>query len=83
MSEEDARAFAIVRHGDQRYGQRPYVTHLAAVRAVLRDFDIGGALGVAAWLHDLVEDTPTTRDEVAERFGPAVAALVWAATPLP
>jgi (p)ppGpp synthase/HD superfamily hydrolase len=80
MNEEDARAFAVERHGDQRYGERPYVTHLAAVRAVLRDFDIDGALGVAAWLHDVVEDTPTTRDEVAARFGPDVAALVWAVT---
>ena len=31
---------------------------------------------IAALLHDVVEDTPTTNQEVAERFGPDVAALV-------
>jgi hypothetical protein len=78
--ETEAREFAVERHAEQRYGERPYVVHLEAVRAVLRDFGHGGALGVAAWLHDVVEDTPTTRDEVEQRFGAEVAALVWAVT---
>jgi (p)ppGpp synthase/HD superfamily hydrolase len=78
--EDDARQFAVERHGEQRYGERPYVVHLEAVRAVLRDFGHGGALGIAAWLHDVVEDTATTRAEVAARFGDEVAALVWAVT---
>jgi (p)ppGpp synthase/HD superfamily hydrolase len=78
--EAEARQFAVTRHAAQRYGDRPYVVHLEAVRAVLRDFGHDGALGVAAWLHDVVEDTATTRDEVAQRFGPEVAALVWAVT---
>ena len=78
--EAAARDFAVERHGAQRYGDHPYVVHLAAVRAVLRDFALAGDLGVAAWLHDSVEDTATTRDEIEQRFGPAVAALVWAVT---
>jgi (p)ppGpp synthase/HD superfamily hydrolase len=79
-NEAEAIAFAVERHGDQRYGDLPYVVHLAAVRAVLADAEIGGDFIVAAWLHDVVEDTPTTKAEVAERFGESVAELVWAVT---
>lgn len=78
--EQEARRFAEERHGDQLYGDRPYTVHLEAVRAVLRDFGHDGAIAAAAWLHDVVEDTPTTREEVAERFGEEVASLVWAVT---
>ena len=78
--EIDARRFAEAAHADQRYGEAPYVTHLSAVRAVLGDFGHGGPLAVAAWLHDVVEDTAVTRDEVEARFGAEVAALVWAVT---
>lgn len=78
--EAEARAFAVAGHGDQRYGERPYVVHLEAVRAVLRDFNHGGDLAVAAWLHDVVEDTPTSQEDVRRQFGDEVAALVWAVT---
>ncbi|MBS1119294.1 MAG: pyrophosphokinase [Deltaproteobacteria bacterium] len=80
VEEVAARAFAIERHGMQRYGEAPYVVHLAAVRAVLADAGIGGELLIAAWLHDVVEDTATTKDEVSARFGTSVAELVWAVT---
>lgn len=78
--EQKAREFAERVHGDQRYGDQPYVTHLAAVRAVLADFGFGGDLGVAAWLHDAIEDTETSRERIIERFGDEVAGLVWAVT---
>lgn len=78
--EATAREFAERAHGDQRYGDQPYVTHLAAVRAVLADFEVDGALGVAAWLHDVVEDTPVSVEDVTAAFGAEVAALVWAVT---
>lgn len=79
-TEADARSFAIDRHADQRYGSAPYEVHLAAVRAVLGDIGITGPLLSAAWLHDVLEDTATTKDEVASRFGAIVAELVWAVT---
>ena len=78
--EIEAREFAIAAHGDQRYGVHPYVTHLAAVRGVLDDFGYGGELALAAWLHDVVEDTPVTAEEIESRFGRAVLDLVWAVT---
>lgn len=78
--EKRARAFALAAHGAQKYGDAPYVVHLEAVRAVLRDFGHDGPLGVAAWLHDTIEDTAATRADVAREFGPEVAELVWAVT---
>lgn len=92
-SETIAAGYAAARHGDQRYGDRPYVAHLAAVRAIIADaiaaseVDVAPpveatqrALGVAAWLHDVVEDTAVPLGEIEARFGADVAALVWAVT---
>jgi len=74
-----AIAFAVQRHGDQRRpAGEPYVEHLLEALEVLVD-----PVGVrdadtlrAAVLHDVVEDTATTLDEVRERFGDRVAELV-------
>ncbi|GAA3291665.1 bifunctional (p)ppGpp synthetase/guanosine-3',5'-bis(diphosphate) 3'-pyrophosphohydrolase [Dactylosporangium vinaceum] len=71
--------FAVQRHGEQRRpAGEPYAEHLLEALDVLveavgeRDPDVLRA----AVLHDVVEDTPTTLDEVRERFGPGVAELV-------
>lgn len=80
-NEMNAAQFAIERHAGQMYGDRPYVTHLCAVWQVLRDSGVrAGPLQTAAWLHDVLEDTPTTFAELGERFGEEVQALVWAVT---
>lgn len=79
-----AREFALARHGDQRYGERPYEYHLSAVAEVMRRFGITHPVPLAAaWLHDVVEDTPTAIWEVEFRFGERVASLVWAVTDSP
>lgn len=77
-----ARAYAAQKHEGQRYGHHPYTVHLAAVREILRwaGFDDDHPLAVAAWLHDTIEDTDATRDEIASLFGAEVAELVWAVT---
>ncbi|MEU7740077.1 HD domain-containing protein [Nonomuraea sp. NPDC049158] len=82
---EEAVAFAELRHGDQlRPTGVPYLEHLLealeiAVRgAQVRDPDVL----VAIVLHDVVEDTPCTRADIAERFGAHVAELVaWVTKP--
>jgi (p)ppGpp synthase/HD superfamily hydrolase len=78
----DAREYAARKHATQQYGNQPYTVHLAAVREVLRWAGIEDEhpLAIAAWLHDTVEDTDTTREDVAARFGDEVAELVWAVT---
>ncbi|WP_174297358.1 HD domain-containing protein [Sphingomonas bacterium] len=77
-----AEDFAVTAHGDQRYGERPYRDHLAAVVQVLRDFGYAGPYEAARWLHDVVEDTPVELATIAERFGPDVASMVDAVTGL-
>ncbi|MCO4747344.1 MAG: HD domain-containing protein [Proteobacteria bacterium] len=84
LDESAAAAFAIRAHGDQRYGDQPYVSHLVAVSHNLRRFGQGRIeLVCAAWLHDTVEDTPVRVEEVRELFGPEVAAIVDAVTTQP
>jgi guanosine-3',5'-bis(diphosphate) 3'-pyrophosphohydrolase len=59
-------------------GNEPYVNHLAEVANLLSEAS-GGAdaeLVAAGWLHDILEDTDTTREELADRFSVRVAALV-------
>ena len=81
MDTTEARAFAAQRHGDQRYSGEPYDVHLAEAAAVLDRFGVDDPdIAVAVWLHDVVEDTDTTLDEVEQRFGSRVRDLVGAVT---
>ncbi len=76
-----AAAFAVIAHGDQLYGERPYSYHLQAVAAVLIDAGIMNPdLLAAAWLHDVIEDTPVTHEQLTEAFGPVIADLAWECT---
>jgi guanosine-3',5'-bis(diphosphate) 3'-pyrophosphohydrolase len=77
----EAADFAARRHtGQQRKGRgnEPYVNHLAEVANLLAMATDGtdADLVAAGWLHDTVEDTATTREELAQKFGERVAALV-------
>lgn len=78
-----AAFFAAKAHGSQRYGNGSYTDHLFDVRQVMWDHRIGGAPAVAALLHDTIEDTDTTREDIAKLFGDYTAALVWAVSGMP
>lgn len=71
---------AVRAHGEQRYGDRPYVDHLSAVVAVLNDYDFGSDYVAAGWLHDVLEDTSVTETDIRVAFGERVAKLVEAVT---
>lgn len=76
-----AREFAIKAHGDQKYGGLPYSVHLKHVVEVLVRFNIGGDIRTAAWLHDVLEDTPITLPDLyAAGFSAAVCQLVESVT---
>ncbi len=82
----DAHAFAAEHHaGQTRPAGEPYTRHLLEVAEILAtELDVTDTdLLAAALLHDVVEDTPATSADVAERFGPRVAALVDAVTKPP
>jgi guanosine-3',5'-bis(diphosphate) 3'-pyrophosphohydrolase len=59
-------------------GNEPYINHLAEVAHLLAVATDGAdaELVAAGWLHDTIEDTETTREELAERFSQRVASLV-------
>lgn len=69
-----ARVFAIAAHGQQLYGDVPYVRHLDDVVAILSDY--GPLAMVVGYLHDVVEDTDKTIDDIAQEFGDEVARYV-------
>lgn len=76
-----ARDFAIHFHGGQKYGSDPYVNHLDAVAILCLPF--GTDATTVAYLHDVVEDTPATLDDVRKRFGPFIASCVEILTDKP
>src|SRR5687767_1740947 len=73
-----ALAFALAAHGDQtRKGSNvPYVSHLLQVSGLVLEHGGDSEQATAALLHDVVEDTAATIEDVAAAFGPAVAAIV-------
>ncbi|MET0545465.1 MAG: bifunctional (p)ppGpp synthetase/guanosine-3',5'-bis(diphosphate) 3'-pyrophosphohydrolase [Caulobacterales bacterium] len=78
-----AYVFTMMRHGDQRrHSGDPYFAHPIEVAAILTDLKLDVETIVAGLLHDTIEDTETTRGEVAEKFGEGIAALVDGVTKL-
>ena len=59
-------------------GNEPYINHLAEVANLLSVATEGtdAELVAAGWLHDSIEDTETTREELAQKFSERVASLV-------
>ncbi|WP_339032752.1 HD domain-containing protein [Bradyrhizobium symbiodeficiens] len=76
-----AAEFAACRHTGmtrKARGNEPYVNHLAEVANILATATGGrdAELIAAGWLHDTIEDTATTQEELAEEFSERVADLV-------
>ncbi|RUO32535.1 bifunctional GTP diphosphokinase/guanosine-3',5'-bis pyrophosphate 3'-pyrophosphohydrolase [Aliidiomarina soli] len=64
-------------HGDQkRQSGEPYITHPVAVAGILADMRLDHETLMAALLHDVIEDTPLSKEDLAELFGATVAELV-------
>jgi hypothetical protein len=63
---------------DQRrkYSQQSYEVHLKAVADIVASVTDDAGMIAAAWLHDTVEDTPATLEDIEREFGRDVAALV-------
>src|SRR5438445_7473363 len=79
---EAAEFGASAHKGQKRLSGEPYIAHPVAAAAILADLRLDGDTIVAAILHDVIEDTPTPKDQLATRFGGAVAELVDAVTKL-
>ncbi|MEI8145424.1 MAG: RelA/SpoT family protein, partial [Alphaproteobacteria bacterium] len=78
-----AYVFAMMAHGNQkRASGDPYFSHPLEVAAILTDLKLDDATIVSALLHDTIEDTTATKDEIREKFGPNIAELVDGLTKL-
>jgi (p)ppGpp synthase/HD superfamily hydrolase len=76
--EEEALEFARESHGSQtrKYSHEPYIEHPKRIAEMVRSVPHTKAMICAAYLHDVVEDTPVSGEEIARRFGKEVARLV-------
>ncbi len=68
-------AFAAV-NKRRKYSDVPYIQHPTDVVAILQAHSFEGVALATGWLHDLVEDTAITLDDILEEFGSDVAELV-------
>lgn len=69
--------------GVRRRSGEPYITHpLAVARIVVDEIGLGVVSVMSALLHDVVEDTDYTVEDIAYRFGPKVASMVDGLTKL-
>ncbi len=72
-----AYVYAMKAHGTQvRASGEAYFNHPLEVAAILTDMKLDSATIAAALLHDTVEDTEATQQEIAEKFGFEIASLV-------
>ena len=70
-------------HGPQlRKSGEPYIIHPIAVAEIIVELELDQDSIIAALLHDCIEDTDSTHDEIARLFGPQVADLVEGVTKL-
>ncbi len=78
-----AMAYAAKMHANQfRDSGEPYITHPVEVANILFDLGLDCSTLAAALLHDCVEDTPATEDEIKKLFGEEIAELVSGVTKL-
>ncbi|WP_367946648.1 HD domain-containing protein [Virgibacillus dokdonensis] len=82
MMKDKAKEFATKAHeGQWRKGSKaPYITHPIRVANILEEAGCSEEVICAGYLHDVVEDTATTIQEIAIQFGKHITSLVCANT---
>src|ERR1700730_17263920 len=79
----NAYEYAFQAHvGQKRSSGEEYIVHPTAVAEILADLELDAVTIAAALLHDVVEDTNVTEEEIVKRFGQEVAGLVDGVTKL-
>ena len=78
-----AYLFAEAAHeGQKRASGEPYITHCVAVAAILAELEVPPAIIAAGLLHDTVEDTKVTLEDIRREFGDEITRLVDGVTKL-
>jgi GTP diphosphokinase / guanosine-3',5'-bis(diphosphate) 3'-diphosphatase len=73
---------AAAHQGQTRVSGEPYITHPVAAAVILADLHLDADTIVGAILHDVIEDTPIAKSDIAARFGNDVAEIVDGVTKL-
>ena len=73
---------ARVHEGQTRLSGEPYLSHPLEVADILADMRLDVESIAAALLHDVIEDTPATKEDIEDTFGPGVAHIVSGVTKL-
>jgi RelA/SpoT family (p)ppGpp synthetase len=73
---------AAAHQGQTRVSGEPYITHPVAAAVILADLHLDADTIVGAILHDVIEDTPIAKSDIAQRFGNDVAEIVDGVTKL-
>ncbi len=73
---------ATAHEGQKRLSGEPYIAHPVAAAEILAELHLDADTLIAAILHDVIEDTPTPKAEIAARFGNDVAEIVDGVTKL-
>ena len=68
--------------GQKRASGEAYFIHPCAVAQILIELGLDSATGAAAFLHDVIEDTPVTEDDIRREFGEEILRLVAGVTKL-
>ena len=82
LVERAYRVAAKAHEGQKRASGEPYISHCVAVAAILADLRMPAAVVAAGLLHDTVEDTDLTLDDLRREFGDEIATLVDGVTKL-
>lgn len=83
--EKIARAFDVAERahsGQERKSGEPYITHPVAVATILAELGLTPDTIIAALLHDTIEDTPYSLEQLTRDFGKEIASLVDGVTKL-
>ena len=75
---KEARYYAILKHKDQKYDNKPYLVHLEGVAELVEEHSEGCPVCQAvAYLHDIVEDTDVTTRQLCDLFGFVIGNSVY------
>lgn len=81
--EKKAKLFAKEKHKDQKYGDYDYDVHFLEVHQLVKQFHGSDDAVIASLLHDTIEDTQTTKEEISVEFSPTIAEIVERLTDKP
>ena len=78
---KEASYMAIAAHGSQTYDGYPYYYHLEEVVKILHEFHfIDDKYKIAGYLHDILEDTALSYNDIKNKFGEEIAEIVYCVT---